>query len=81
MCGDYIVEMCSKHYIEDEWELHRELLSVGYSTFGTNAGNKDYLWMNDWDEGQQYVKILSIIEVNDIHTSEFLSLEDYCEKD
>lgn len=80
-CGNYVVEMITKHSFDEDWYYHRELLSVSYSYFGANAGNKDYCWMNDWDEGQQYVKIQAIIEVNDILTSEFLSLENYCEKE
>lgn len=80
-CGDYVVELNTKYSFEEEWHYHRELLSVGYSTFGINAGNKDYCWMNDWDEGQQDVEILWIININDIPEIEFLSLEYYLEKD
>ena len=79
-CGDYVVSMRSKYNFESKWDYHRELLSVGYSTFGANAGNKDYCWMNDWDEGQHDVEFIRILEVNDIYNVDFMPLAYYREE-
>lgn len=55
-----LVRMRTKHQEHEEWTYDTEILEVDTSVDG------NYVWLNDWDEGQQYVEILSCIPVDSV---------------
>lgn len=62
---DKIVYMRYKYSWEDEWTYTNEILEVDMSV------DEYYIWVNDWNEGQEEVEILGCISVSDIDVPEF----------
>lgn len=54
---DYLVRLKFKYDWEDEYEEHNEFLETC---------NGDYMWLNDWCEGQTDVEVIGYIAVPDI---------------
>ena len=57
---DKLVYLKYKYSHEEEWTFSNEILEVEMSVGGC------YVWLNDWDEGQQDVEILGCIAISDI---------------
>ena len=55
-----VVRMRTKHQEHEEWIYDTEILEVDTSVDG------NYAWLNDWDEGQQYVEFLGCIPVDSV---------------
>ena len=62
---DKIVSIRYKYLHEKEWTQSNEVLEVDMSADGY------YVWLNDWDEGQEDVEILGCISVSDIDVPSF----------
>ena len=61
---DIIVRMRIGYDFDNEWGYLNEIL-----TYNPNAEYNDepvFLWLNDWNEGQQRVEILDYIFVDDL---------------
>lgn len=61
---DYIVRLAYKYDWEDKYIIDNELLEY-------DGCHDDYVWLNDWDEGQQDVKVLGYISIYDVDVPEF----------
>ena len=57
---DKLVYMRYKYSWEDRWTYSNEYLEVDMNVDGY------YIWLNDWNEGQEDVEILGCIDVSDI---------------
>lgn len=57
---DKLVYMRYKYSWEDRWTVSNEYLEVDMSVDGY------YIWLSDWDEGQEDVEILGCIDVGEI---------------
>ena len=57
----YIVEIKLKYQHEKEYRYTNEILSV--------ENGCDYVWLNDWHEGEEDVEILNCVALNDIDLS------------
>lgn len=55
------VRMKYKYSNEIEYTESDEVLDIGY---GSGIG-RDYIWFNDWYEGQQDVKIIAWLSITD----------------
>jgi hypothetical protein len=62
---DKLVYLKYKYSHEEEWTFSNEILEVEMSVGGF------YVWLNDWDEGQQDVEILGCIAISDIDVPVF----------
>ena len=62
---DKLVYLKYKYSHEEEWTFSNEILEVDMSVDGC------YVWLNDWDEGQQDVEILGCIAISDIDVPAF----------
>ena len=58
--GDKLVRMKYKYSWEDKWICSNEYLEVDTSVDG------NYVWLNDWNEGQEDVEILGCVDVDDM---------------
>lgn len=56
--GEYIVRLKYKYSFEDKYTYSTEMLYNGVD---------DIIWMNDWYEGQQEVKVISYIYVQNLN--------------
>lgn len=62
--NDYIVRLAYKYNWEKEYTVSNEILEYD--------GEHDYyIWLNDWDEGQQDVKVLGYICIDEVDVPEF----------
>lgn len=62
---DKIVSIKYKYSHEKEWTQSNEILEVDLSYEDV------YVWLDDWDEGQQDIEILGCISVSDINVPIF----------
>lgn len=62
---DKIVSIKYKYSHEKEWTQSNEILEVDPYC------EEVYVWLNDWNEGQQDIEILGCIPVSDINVSIF----------
>ena len=60
-----IVYLRYKYSHEDCWTYSNEILEVDMNVDGF------YIWLNDWNEGQQDVEILGCIAVSDVEVPLF----------
>ena len=67
---DKLVYMRYKYSWEDKWSYANEYLKVDMSVEGY------YIWLYDWDEGQENVEILGCISVDDIDVPLFKESEE-----
>lgn len=58
--SDKIVYMRFKYSWEKDWTYSKEILYVDMSS------DDYYVWLNDWDEGQQEVEILGCMSIDDV---------------
>lgn len=58
-----IVYLRYKYSWEDTWTYSNEILKVNADSF--------YIWMSDWNEGQEDVEILGCIAVSDVEVPLF----------
>lgn len=61
-----LVSMRYKYSNEEEWEYRNEYLEVDTSVDG------NYVWLNDWNEGQEDVEILGAISIDSIKVPGFV---------
>jgi hypothetical protein len=54
-----------KYSHEKEWTQSNEVLEVELSVEGY------YVWLNDWDEGQQDIEILGCVPISEINVPQF----------
>ena len=62
---DKLVYMRYKYSWEIEWIYSNEILEVDMSVDGY------YIWLKDWDEGQEDIEILGCIAIGDIDVPMF----------
>lgn len=62
---DQLVYIKYKYSWETEWTYSNEILEADGSVDGY------YIWLTDWDEGQEDVEILGCIAISDIEVPEF----------
>ena len=60
---DYIVKLKYKYDYEDKYTIRNEILE--YDPDANLLG--DYIWLNDWNEGQTDVTVLRYIGVQDVN--------------
>lgn len=60
---DYIVKLKYKYDYEDKYTIRNEILE--YDPDANLLG--DYIWLNDWNEGQTDVTVLGYIGVQDVN--------------
>jgi hypothetical protein len=61
-CGhidDFIVEVRYKYNHETEWNVENEILEY-------DGNNNEFVWLNDWYEGQEDVEYTGIIALSDV---------------
>lgn len=56
---DVIVEIAYKYDWENEYTIENQ-----YLEYDGNVG--DWVWLHDWDEGQQNVEVLGYIRMQDV---------------
>ena len=61
---DYIVRLAYKHDWEKEYTISNQLLEWDYS-------DEDYIWLNDWNEGESDVYVIGFIKVSDVNVPEY----------
>lgn len=66
---DKLVYMRYKYSWEDKWTYSNEVLEADCSVDGF------YVWINDWDEGQECVEILGCVSIDEIEIPLFESPE------
>lgn len=59
----YVVHLKYKHDKDSEWEESNEILEVDE--------NFNYVWQDDWWEGQKYVRVLGFDAVGDLNVNGF----------
>lgn len=57
--GDLVVRIAYKYEWEKDFNKSNEVLEY-------NGDKDDWTWLNDWDEGYDYVMVLGFIPVEDI---------------
>ena len=60
----YLVDMMYKYDHEKEWERNNEVLEYDWDL-------DDYVWLNDWNKGQQCIEVLGCIAIDEIKISGF----------
>lgn len=55
---DYIVKLAYKHNWEKDYHISNEVLEYDYS-------DNDYIWLNDWNEGETDIYVLGYIKISD----------------
>lgn len=58
---DYIVKLRYRYDYEKEWTVTNEILE-----YYADSKSENYIWLNDWFEGQQWVEIMGFIPVEDV---------------
>lgn len=58
-CENYIVKLAYKYDWEKQYTISNELLEWDYPSL-------DYVWLNDWDEGQSEIYVLGFIKISDV---------------
>lgn len=59
---DYIIKLMYKYSFETKYTIENQILE-----YDPNANlSGDYIWLNDWHEGQDDVKVLGYIAVRDV---------------
>lgn len=61
---DRIVYMRYRYFAGNEWEYSNEVLEVDYTE------DKNYFWLDDWNEGQPEVEILGCVPIEDVKIQE-----------
>lgn len=64
--GDYIVHLQYKYNHEDKYFESNEILYCDVSNAGIN-----YIWLDDWYEGQEDVKVLGFILLESVTVPNF----------
>ena len=65
-CTDYIVKLRYRYGHEKEWTVSNEILEYYADSKGEN-----YIWLNDWFEGQQWVEIMGFMPIEDVDVPEY----------
>lgn len=60
---DYLVTIASKHLENEEWAIDNEILLAETEGY---ADGPQYVWLNDWNEGQPFVRIVGIDSIQSI---------------
>ena len=63
---DYLVTIASKHLKAEEWSIDNEILLAEVEGY---ADGPQYVWLNDWDEGQPFVMIMGFDSIQSIALS------------
>lgn len=61
---DYIVRLAYKHDFEKEYTISNEVLECCPS-------DDEYVWLNDWNEGETDVYVIGFIKVSDVDVQEY----------
>ena len=56
---DYIVKLKYKYSFEERYTIDNEILEY-------DGHEGEYMWLNDWNEGQDDVEVLGYIAVQDV---------------
>lgn len=70
---DYIVRMAAWYDFDPkphQGELFNEILEY-------DGNNDQYVWLNDWYEGQQNIKVIGFVAVSEINVPSFEEEEQY----
>lgn len=59
---DYVVKLAYKYHWEEDYTISNELLEWD---------SEDYVWVNDWNEGQDFVYVIGFIKVSDVNVPEY----------
>ena len=65
----FIVTLKYKYDFEEEYTIENQILEY-------DALNDDYVWLNDWREGQTDVEVLGYMPLGDVDTTKPLTCED-----
>lgn len=56
---DYIVKLMYKYSFETKYTIENQILEY-------DGSENEYVWLDDWNEGQDDVKVLGYIAVQDV---------------
>lgn len=65
---DKIVSLRYKYSFEKDWTYSNEILEVDMNVEG------NYVWLNDWNEGQEEIEILGYVNVSDVMISSIMNV-------
>lgn len=65
-CTDYIVKLRYRYGWEKEWTVSNEILE-----YYADSKSENYIWLNDWFEGQQWVEIMGFMPIEDVDVPEY----------
>lgn len=65
-CQDYIVKIRYKYDWEKEWTVENEILEYYPSSIPIDRIDDNYVWLNDWFEGQQWVEIMGFMPLDEV---------------
>ena len=60
---DYLVTIASKYTEKEEWTIHNEILQAEIMGY---ADGPQYVWLDDWYEGQPFVRIVGFNSIQSI---------------
>lgn len=53
-----------RYFTDNEWEYSNEVLEVDFTE------DKNYFWLDDWNEGQPEVEIFGCVPIEDVKIQE-----------
>ena len=65
-CQNYIVKVRYKYDWEPDWLVENQLLEY-YPNSNPNVHiHHDYVWLNDWFEGQEWVEVMGFMPFDEV---------------
>ena len=61
---NYIVKLAYRYCWEEDFTISNELLEW-------DSSDEDYIWLHDWNEGQDFVYVVGFIKVSDVDVPEY----------
>ena len=56
---DYIIKLKYRYSFEEKYTIENQILEY-------DGSENEYIWLDDWDEGQDDVEVLGYIAVQDV---------------
>lgn len=61
--SDYVVRLAYRYCWEEDYTISNEILEL--------EDTYEYTWLNDWDEGYDFVYVVGFIKVSDVIVPEW----------
>ena len=65
---DYVVKLAYKYNWEKDYTISNEIIEWEYSS-------SDYVWLNDWNEGYDFIYVVGFIKVSDVIVPEYENMK------